>query len=561
MRIAISALVGMTVTLSTAFARAQGAPPPAPPAVAADPAPSEVPPAPPPAGAAPAPEPPPAVPSPFPEGESPDERMDLAGWRDGFFLRDSRDIVRFYPHLLAETDFYSSFGPGVSAVKAPDVAAGLKPHLFLKRVRIGFDAELFKRWSVTALIDFGGQPLANTSGTGEASAAPPGMAPTASSGRYAPVQTVASAPFPADVFINYSVCKCFNIEVGHFNSPITMDNRTGDDYYPLMERNVAIRSFIMGNSPRDLGGMLWGELGPRVFDYELGVFGGDGQNRPSVDADVDFIGRIYARPFAGGATNDFAKFFQIGASGRHGTRDPSAVGYDYASLTTGEGFVLWKPTYTDSLGRLIHVIPSGAQNTIGGELRMQVGRFALQGEAYYLANDTREAVDGYQLPSSSGKQFTERFGRMLGVGWYGNLSVWPFGDPFLTPEPGVYQPRHLDLASKPPSHTPHGLEVTVQVAGVNGSYHGATRLDSKADSKTPMGDIDVYQIGIAASYWHTKHARFTVNYNAYVTTGTPGNAAGQNEALVPSNLTTDANGTPGGGHVLHELGARLAIAF
>jgi hypothetical protein len=552
MRIAISALVGMTVTLSTAFARAQGAPPPAPPAVAADPAPSEVPPAPPPAGAAPAPEPPPAVPSPFPEGESPDERMDLAGWRDGFFLRDSRDIVRFYPHLLAETDFYSSFGPGVSAVKAPDVAAGLKPHLFLKRVRIGFDAELFKRWSVTALIDFGGQPLANTSGTGEASAAPPGMAPTASSGRYAPVQTVASAPFPADVFINYSVCKCFNIEIGHYNSPITMDNRTGDDYYPLMERNVAIRSFIMGNSPRDLGGMLWGELGPRVFDYELGVFGGDGQNRPSVDADVDFIGRIYARPFAGGATNDFAKFFQIGASGRHGTRDPSAVGYDYASLTTGEGFVLWKPTYTDSLGRLVHVIPSGAQNWIGGELRLRASRFALQGEAYYLVNDTREAIDGYQLTN------TERFGRMLGVGWYAQVSAWPWGDAFLTPEPGFYRPRHLDLSERGPWHAPHGIEVIAQVSGINGSYQGATRLGSTSDANTPMSDLTIYQLSLGANYWHSKHARFGVYYSAYVT---PGSGTSENQALVAGNLVQQANHSAGPGNVMHELSARVAVTF
>ena len=27
------------------------------------------------------------------------------------------------------------------------------------------------------------------------------------------------------------------------------------------------------------------------------------------------------------------------------------------AITTGQGFMLWKPTYQDSLGRLIHVIP------------------------------------------------------------------------------------------------------------------------------------------------------------------------------------------------------------
>src|ERR1700749_5089760 len=89
MRIAISALVGMTVTLASTFARAQAAPPP-----------SEVPPVPPSPGAIPVPEAPAAMPSPFPEGESTDDRVETAGWRDGFFIRDARDIVRFYPHLL-----------------------------------------------------------------------------------------------------------------------------------------------------------------------------------------------------------------------------------------------------------------------------------------------------------------------------------------------------------------------------------------------------------------------------------------------------------------------------
>src|SRR5262249_3432497 len=153
------------------------------------------------------------------------------------------------------------------------------------------------------------------------------------------------------------------------------------------------------------------------------------QNRPSVDARVDFMGRIFVRPFAGVGSSDLARFTQIGVSARHGDRDPSHVGYDYAPMITAQGFVLWKPTYTDSLGRQVHIIPSGAQNTIGGELRIQVSRFALQGEAYYVINNTREAVDGYQLTN------TERLGRMKGVAWYAQASVWPVGDAFLGPEP------------------------------------------------------------------------------------------------------------------------------
>ena len=531
MRIAFSALVGMTVTLSSAAALAQ---PPAP---------------------APAPEPPASVSPPStPEGESPDEHMDLAGWRDGFFVRDARDMFRFYPHLLAEADVNTSFGPGVSNIpgSAGDTSTGLQPRLVLRRGRIGFDAALLKRWSVTAILEFaGGQPLGNAAGTTEGSAAKAGATPTAATGRYAGVQTVGAAPYPGDIYIGYSVCKCLNLQIGQFNVPFSLDNRTGDDYYPLLERPVAIRNFVVP-SPRDVGGILWGELGPRVFNYELGVFGGDGQNRPSVDARVDFMGRIFVRPFAGIDTSDIAKYTQIGVSARHGDRDSTRVAYDMPALTTGQGFVLWKPTYTDSLGRQVHVIPSGSQNEIGGELRLQVSRFALQGEAYFVANDTREAIDGYQLTN------TERFGRMQGVGWYAQLSAWPFGDAFLTPEPGFYRPRHADLAARRPARMPHGLEMIALASGINASYRGASRMGS-LDARTPSGDINIYQMGVGANYWHTKHARFGVYYMAYLT---PGSATDSNQAVVPDNLTTSAaTGKANTGHVLHELSARLAVAF
>jgi hypothetical protein len=227
------------------------------------------------------------------------------------------------------------------------------------------------------------------------------------------------------------------------------------------------------------------------------------------------------------------------------------------AITTGQGFVLWRPTYQDSLGRLIHVIPSGAQNVLGGELRLQAGRFALQGEAYYVSNDTREAIDGYQLTNS------ERFGKMEGVGWYAQLSAWPYGHPFLAGQPGFYRPRHLDLASRSPVRTPHGLEVIALVSGINASYKGATRLGSVPDNDTPMGDLTVYQMGVGANYWHSRHAHFGVYYNVYYTPGSATTQSGApvNQAVVPDNLTTNAAGAANIGHVFHELSARLAVAL
>jgi hypothetical protein len=540
MRIAISALLGMTVALGGANALAQGAPEPgAPPA---DAQPTELPPPPPPPGAPESSEPPTAVPSPFsPEGESPDERMDQVGFRvgQGFFLRDSRDRFRLYPHGMVALDVYGSAGKGVADPTLPELTDGLKPRLLMRRARIGFEGEILKRWSFSAVLEFGAQTAANGAQSGK------------EGGRYAPPAGTTIGVTPLDVSIGYSVCKCLNFQVGHFIVPFSMDNRTGMLYYPLLERSLGIRAFAVP-SVRDLGGMIWGDLGPHVFHYELGVFGGDGTARPSVDARADFIGRMYVRPFAGGATRDLAKYTQIGVSARHGDRDPKSVGYDYSPITTSQGFVLWKPTYTDSLGRVTHIIPSGSQNAIGGEFRTQVWRFALQGEAYYVVNNTREAVDGHQLDS------TERLGRMKGVGWTAQLSAWPAGDAFIQPEPGVSQPRHVDLRAKDNPKVPHGLELIAQVSGINANYKASTRMGSKDDENTPSGDINIYQIGAGATYWHSRHVRVGVYYTAYLT---PKSGTDKNLAVVPDNLKLDDKGKAGTGHTLHELSGRVAVAF
>ncbi len=395
--------------------------------------------------------------------------------------------------------------------------------------------------------------MGNAAGTAETSAAATGTTPTASSGRYAAVQSIASAPAPADVFIGYSVCNCLNVQIGQFDVPFSLANRTGDDDYPL-HRAAGRHPQLRGAEParhrrHDLGragsaGLLVraGRLRRRRPEPTLG-------RRPSRFHRAHVPAAVRGRR----RKRSSRSYTQIGVSARHGDRDPTSVGYDAPAITTGQGFVLWSPTYTDSLNRLIHVIPSGAQNEIGGELRFQSGRFALQGEAYYVVDNTREAVDGYQLAN------TERFGRIAGVGWYAQVSAWPLGDAFVAPEPGIDRPRHVDFAGRQPPRAARGLEMIALVSGINASYRGATRLDSTPDTNTPMSDITVYQIGVAANYWYTRHVRFGVDYMAYVTpgSGTPT----VNQAVVPDNLTQQGNGAPNPGHVLHELGARLAVTF
>src|SRR6185503_3202579 len=207
------------------------------------------------------------------------------------------------------------------------------------------------------------------------------------------------------------------------------------------------------------------------------------------------------------------------------------------AIASGYGVRLWSPSYTDSLGRPIHVIPSGAQNSIGGELRLPVSRVDLRGEAYYVANNTREAVEGFQLTN------TERLGQFRGVGWYAQLSAWAFGDTFIPTEPRMQRPTRLDF-SKPPSALKRGLEVLAYFGGINASYDGASRGKGSAyDAKTPGNpsgqvgtNVNIYEAGFGANYWHSSYIRATVDYAFYYT---PGSGSPDNLAKVPGNTVAD----------------------
>jgi len=314
---------------------------------------------------------------------------------------------------------------------------------------------------------------------------------------------------------------------------------------------MPIRAFAVPG-PRDIGGTVWGEVGDGVLDYQVGVFGGDGQNRPQVDNNLDVMGRVFVRPLS--PSKEVTSKLQIGVSAFHGVRDPKYVGYDYTPVSTGQGFALWNPTYKDSLGRQVHVVPSGSQNAIGGELRVPVSIFDIRGEAYYVSNGTREAVDGFQLTN------TERLGKVTGVGWYAQVSAWPLGDAFVNGDPGMVRPTRIDFA-KEPERPKKGLEVLLLVAGVNAAYDGASR-GGEYDGKTPGNpsgktakDLTVYQYGVGLNYWHTSYVRVSLNYSIY---HTPGSGSPDNLAGVPGNLGK----TPiEGANMMHELSTRVGVAF
>jgi hypothetical protein len=478
----------------------------------------------------------------------------LAGAHDGvFYLRDEADNWRLYLGLSLAIDGRAFLGPGVSA-------GSLKPTLMLRRVRPEISGELGKRWQFMLAADFGQTSLDNPLGTDQTSAAPVGVDPSASSGRYASAQTAAVRGGPTDVFVNYRLDELVNLELGQFAAPFMLENRTRDAHTPFLERSLAVR--VLGiPTHREIGLMVWGAPPDQFVHYEAGVFNGDGPNRLNVDDDVDAMGRVFLRPLA--SVSGTLRGFQVGTSLHYGIRDAQDVLYDYPAMTTQGGFVFQSPVYAASNG-WVHVIPSGRQAVWAAELFFPFYRFDLTGEIVFVKNNTREALEGAYGQSL-------RRGDLSGRSHYLELGWWPLGRRELTGVPGLQMPTQLDLTRPPPADSSSAVELLIRWEQLAAAYQSASR-SGEADANNMDGDIRVNVWCFGVNYWASRQVRLSMNYLYY---GFPDSApptpsvAGGPSWSSAQRAAAPGNTLPVGvddlardqAHSLHELSLRIGVSL
>lgn len=479
----------------------------------------------------------------------------LAGWHNGlFFLRDYNDNFRLYIQGRAQIDTYTYFGPGVGETT-------LKPTIFLRRIRPELSGEFLGNWQWMLAGDFGATALDNPKGTNETSAAAPGAAPTAATGRFASAQTSRVSAAPTDVFVNWRGDSLFNVQVGQFDAPFTMENRTSDKFIPFMERSLAVRAVGIPSN-KDIGLMTWGEMSNKLFFYSVGLFNGEGQNRLNTDSHGDVMARAFVHPLA---TSQEAplKDLQIGGSIHYGSRDRKYSYYDYTGLSTQGNYTFWSPTYNGAGGQT-HILPSGDQLGLAGELRIPISIIDLTGELVYIKNQTREALEGFQATN------TERAGDIHGMSYYAQLGIWAMGKRDINGVPGYENPAHLDY-KKPDAAPARALQLLVKWEQLRLNYSSASR-DGVADAKNIDGDIKADAFSVGANFWFSKHVRLSANYvlNMFpdsaptkaTTMGGPVQTS-SNRAIAPGNtlaagVNDDARDNA---HVLHELLFRIAVAM
>jgi hypothetical protein len=198
-----------------------------------------------------------------------------------------------------------------------------------------------------------------------------------------------------DAYGQFRFSRALRLRVGQFKLPGGREYMTSARTSDFMERSALSSSAGAG---RDVGGMLTGEIG-RQFEYEVGVFAGDGLGRAS-RAGVTAAGRLTWTPVGD---------VEIGTSSSVGST--SADDSDPANGLGGRtpsGYQFFDRLYVQ-----------GRRQRFEMDARFTPRGWTIAAEALY-ANDQRleQGLDFEDLPSVVGKGWslavTRQFGRRRG---------------------------------------------------------------------------------------------------------------------------------------------------
>jgi hypothetical protein len=321
----------------------------------------------------------------------------------------------------------------------------------------------------------------------------------------------------------------FILQVGQFDAPFTLENRTSDAYTDFIERAMVARSL---GAPRnkEVGAMAHGLLGGGVLYYSAGLFNGNGPGLRNVDNQADAIGRVTVAPFSsrGGAW----RRLWLGGSGWYGRHvDGPIAGVE--ATPGGVAFFLPRWTNGDPPPRALALREHGAVTAAGGELNLPLGeRFGLRGEVVWKRQHLREADqagDTGLLPAWGDAT-------LEGIAGYGELWLWVLGDAELLPLPGRQLPARRERRTP---RLDDGLMLAVR---------GEILKQDLVTNQPALGDPNRATTRIVSgtaglNYWRGPFVRLSLNYvlnawsgNSEVSHALQANGRLQHEVLLRAAL-------------------------
>jgi hypothetical protein len=396
----------------------------------------------------------------------------LAGFSDGSaYLRSPDNAFIVFPSARLQVDNYTFH----SANKTPNDT------FLLRRARLelgGWVGGFVYFWLAG---DF-------------ASAPPAGAAPVAPANIGTTDDYVALAPLK----------NLLIFQVGQFDAPFTLENRTSDKYFDFMERSITVRAFGMPDN-KEMGAMLYGFNEARNVHYSIAVVNGDGQNFKNGDGSYDWMGRGWVAPFslAGeGPLHDV----EIGASFWTGNRGNTLP---LASQTTQAGFTfLNMSSFTAMSGATTttyQLRQVGRLNSFAAELNAPVAhKYGVRGELVWRHSPLAEEII---TSNGTGTLQTGLAGADLrGTSFYGEVFAWLLGDDKIIGDQQGLEPfaRYGKFGVRP---LRNGVMVALRYEHLDETISDPNTQGSQAVGKTV---IDSGELGV--NYWHSKRFRLTANY-------------------------------------------------
>ena len=450
---------------------------------------------------------PPAAPqAATPQATTPPPEAPLAGWSDGtVFLRSPDNFFQLFPNGRLQTDGYVFARP---TDKMP------VDTFLVKRARI----EVFG-W-ISPWVGFN---IAGDFAAGPTAAADP----VAPSSQNATDDFILVAPWK-DVAI---------LQLGQFDAPFTLENRTSDKYFDFIERSHTVRAFGIPSN-KEIGAMVHGLLPSKLVYYSVGAFNGDGQNFKNLDNAIDVMGRAWVAPFAG-LKGSPVEFVTLGGSfwvGYRGTK-----GLPLTAQQTQGGFRYFGDKWTSPSKTSLELHQHGNLHALALELDAPIAhRYGLRFE---YVNKFQQLGEDDVSQAASGTLTTMGQAALSGWSMYVQGWVWLLGDDTIVGRPGLQLPSRFEKFGTKEAR--HGVQLLARFE----------RLDERITSNTPeladpnVGRTTVTSLQVGVTYWYTKRYRAMVNYVF-------NNFEGDSRAV---SATTWGN--LGGGHNEHEVLFRLGVAL
>jgi hypothetical protein len=307
------------------------------------------------------------------------------------------------------------------------------------------------------------------------------------------------------------------VQVGQFDAPFTLENRTSDRYLDFMERSLTVGAVGVPDN-KEVGAMIHGHDRGGRFLYSYGVFDGDGPGRLNLDHQFDSIGRAWIAPFAFASNGDPSgggplRNLAIGGSLWLGDREDTLA---LAPQTTqgGEPFAAFSsysatPTGTNGL-RTVQLRQVGLLRAFAGELDLPVRhRFDARAELVWRHSPLSE-VD----VTDPNARVILGGANLIAWAGYAQLSFWLLGDDRVISERAGVEP-FLPRLRTPIWRPSRGLMIALRAERVieHVTYESDAASRNIADPAVGSTRVTSFQVGL--NYWESRRFRATLNYGFY----------------------------------------------